>query len=207
MNIEQIGTGIIYILTLIGTMYNAYITAKNKAHIKNVPNEIKISTTHNTKIQNKLIELKEIVNADRVLVYDFHNGEHYSNGRGATKVSATFESTKPNVKSISLSWLNIPLSLFNSRMDTVIKNGNHYVKNIEELNNEVYGNSYQAKLKDEVKSFYDYAIMNKYQEAIGFVEVQYTNDYHTMTECEIKELEKTSYIISDILEEIRKEQN
>lgn len=29
----------------------------------------------------------------------------------------------------------------------------------------------------------------------------------TMTECEIKELEKTSYIISDILEEIRKEQS
>ena len=42
-------------------------------------------------ILNKLEYVKEILNADRIHVYEFHNGEHYSDYRSAYKFSCTYE--------------------------------------------------------------------------------------------------------------------
>ena len=63
---------------------------------KKVPRQSEIDI----KVLNRMEEVKEIMDADRVHVYEFHNGEHYANGRSALKVSCTYEVCKAGVNSI-----------------------------------------------------------------------------------------------------------
>ena len=60
------------------------------------------------KVLNRMEEVKELMDADRVHVYEFHNGEHYANGRSALKVSCTYEVCRIGVHSIQRESMSIP---------------------------------------------------------------------------------------------------
>ena len=59
-------------------------------------------------ILNKLEYVKEILNADRIHVYEFHNGEHYSDYRSAYKFSCTYEVFKAGNQPVQQRCINLP---------------------------------------------------------------------------------------------------
>ena len=42
---------------------------------------------------------KELLKADRILLFEFHNGQHYSNYRSALKMSASYEVYRAGLES------------------------------------------------------------------------------------------------------------
>ena len=87
-------TSMIISLTALLTAVAGLFVALNKAKKtieETIPQKIKKQCNIDYLIINKMEEVKELLNADRVQVYDFHNGGHFANGRSALKVSCSYE--------------------------------------------------------------------------------------------------------------------
>ena len=69
------------LIVAIGAVVVAIIKSyKNtKKEIDTLPKKIKHQVNIDDSIISKMEDLKELLNADRVQVYDFHNGGHYAN--------------------------------------------------------------------------------------------------------------------------------
>jgi len=125
-------------------------------------------------ILNKLEYVKEILNADRIHVYEFHNGDHYSDNRPAYKFSCTYEVYKAGNKPIQQQCKGIATNCMPQFIDRITEEGKFVCKDIEELK-ETMPSTYNFKRSIEINSFYDIAIHNKEGNIIGFVAIHWFN--------------------------------
>ena len=103
---------------LIAGVFICYIVVKKKlaeylSDVKknlNVSSKIPRQAKYDIDIIRKMEQVKEILNADRVQVYEFHNGEHYANGRSALKVSCTYEVYRVGIEPVQTKMTSIPIS-------------------------------------------------------------------------------------------------
>lgn len=123
-------------------------------------------------IINKMNYYKELLNADRVLLFEFHNGQHYSNYRSALKMSASYEVYRAGLESSREKCSNLPIAIMPKFVNDITKKGYSICKNIEDIKYDM-GNSYEFKKSIGIKSFYDIAIRDKDNNVIGFVAVQW----------------------------------
>ena len=104
MNWNAILDKIQVIGSVLGTIiFTAYITYKTfTSKMEKWRQEEKVIASKNVERQSKLDceimteadKLKELLNADRVQIYEFHNGIHYANGRSALRTSCTYEACR-----------------------------------------------------------------------------------------------------------------
>lgn len=125
-------------------------------------------------ITNKMNYYKELLNADRVLLFEFHNGQHYSNYRSALKMSASYEVYRAGLESSREKCSNLPIAIMPKFINEITKKGYSVCKNIEDIKDDM-GNSYEFKKSIGIKSFYDIAIRDKNNNVIGFVAVQWND--------------------------------
>lgn len=85
---------------------------KNNKQEKHPVNEISSSIVKNRIIQSALRSYRESLNADRALVFLYHNGELFASGNHLLKVSCAFESLANGVTSVSPNYLSIPYVIF-----------------------------------------------------------------------------------------------
>ena len=147
-------------------------------------------------------ELKEILKADRIQIYDFHNGEHFANGRGAYKVSCSYEVVRIGEKGYQDIIQAIPLSMIPIFIQKLLDEKEMFVDDLEEIK-DIMPSTYQFKKKQNIGAFYDMTLVNKQKEAIGFIGIQYSKsksivfgDYEKM------QLMKYKYLIEEKLEEM-----
>lgn len=94
-------TNMIISLTALLTGIAGLLVALDKAKKsieETIPQKIKKQCDIDYLIINKMEEAKEFLRADRVQVYDFHNGGHFANGRSALKSSCTYEVCRAGLK-------------------------------------------------------------------------------------------------------------
>ena len=84
-------------------------------------------------ILNKLEYVKEILNADRIHVYEFHNGEHYSDYRSAYKFSCTYEVFKAGNQPVQQRCINLPTNCMPQFIHRITEDGKFICKDLEEL--------------------------------------------------------------------------
>lgn len=121
---------------------------------------------------NKLEYVKEILNADRVHIYEFHNGEHYSSNRPAYKFSCTYEVFKAGNKPVQQECINLPTNCMPSFVNKIMKDGKFVCKDLESIKDNM-ASTYNFKKALNIKSFYDVAIKNREGEIIGFVAIHW----------------------------------
>lgn len=121
---------------------------------------------------NKLEYVKEILNADRIHIYEFHNGEHYSSNRPAYKFSCTYEVFKAGNKSVQQECINLPTNCMPSFVNKIMKDGKFVCEDLEDLK-DTLPSTYNFKKALNIKSFYDVAIKNREGEIIGFVAIHW----------------------------------
>ena len=119
--------------------------------------------------------VKEIVGADRVQVYEFHNGTHYANGRSALKTTCTYEACRYGVSSCLNMLSGIPLSVIPNFIKILLDKGELLVGDLENIKVDM-PTTYVLKQGMGIKSFYDVIIYNKSGEPVGFVAVQFCNN-------------------------------
>lgn len=123
---------------------------------------------------NAMENLKELVNADRVLLFEFHNGQHYSSHRNALKMSVTYEVFRAGLISAREQCSGIPISVMPRFVKKITDEGRFVCTDLEELKEDM-GSTYEFKSNLGIKSFYDVALKNEKGEVIGFIAVQWNS--------------------------------
>lgn len=123
-------------------------------------------------ILNRMEEVKELLNADRIHVYEFHNGEHYANGRSALKVSCTYEVCRAGVNSIQRECMSVPISVMPKYIASILDSNILDIRNVEDIK-DIMPATYNMKIAHSVKAFTNVVIMNSSKEPVGFIEVQW----------------------------------
>ena len=178
---------------------------KAKKEVANVlPKKIKTQCSVDIDITDKLEELKEYLKADRVQIYDFHNGGHYANGRSALKTSCSFEAVRSGVKSYQKELQAVPLSCISKFVQHLLKNGQMQINDLEEIK-ETMPATYELKRTQNIASFYDVILNNKDCEPVGFLAIQYSNKNKVnFTEDEKAQILKTKFFVEENLEKMAK---
>lgn len=175
-----------------------------KSEIDTLPKKIKYQVNIDDSIISKMEDLKELLNADRVQIYDFHNGGHYANGRSALKTSCTYEVIRTGISHKQNYLQSIPLSCLSRFISKLMNDGFLEVKNLEEIKDEM-PSTYQLKKDMQINSFYDVILNNKNGEPIGFLAVQYVkNKYNILSEKDKQEMLKLKFFVEEQLETMMK---
>lgn len=128
-------------------------------------------------ILKRMEEVKELLNADRIHVYEFHNGEHYANGRSALKVSCTYEVCRTGVNTIQRESMSLPISCMPRYIAKVLDNSTVNVKDIDDIKEEMPA-TYNLKVSQGVRAYTNEVIYNKLREPVGFIEIQWFDRKH-----------------------------
>lgn len=200
LNVEVIATAI---GTFLAGGYICYKVCKQKIDkfLKNWQSSVSSKVPRQSKIDirilNRMEEVKEIMDADRVHVYEFHNGEHYANGRSALKVSCTYEVVRAGTQSVQRSCMSVPLSVMPKYIATILDSSIVNVKDIENIRDSMPA-TYNLKFSQNVKAFTNVVIINRQNEPVGFIEVQWF-DKKKFTENEHELLRLAAFIEENIL--------
>ena len=204
-NLITFFTSLALLITAMAGVIVATIKAykSTKKEVDTLPRKIKRQITLDTVITDKLDVVKEMLNADRVQVYDFHNGGHYANGRSALKTTCTFEVCRAGIRPAQPQLQAVPLSCIAKFISTLLSDGKMEVKNIEKIKENMPA-TYNLKRATSVSSFYDIILNNAYGEPIGFLAIQYVkNPYGIKTEEDKQKVLKLKFFIEEQLEKMK----
>lgn len=184
-------------ITLFGTVIGsvlatAYLSVKTflkkidreKKTDNDVPKKVEKQSAVDSIINKKMEEIKELLNADRVQIYEFHNGVHYANGRSALKTTCTYEVCRSGIVSYLRDLENIPLSCIPHFTEQLLNDGKMAVKDIEDIK-DTMPSTYELKTRQGVKSYYDVVLRNQKFEPIGFVGIQFCENKYNIDEEEV----------------------
>lgn len=161
---------------------------------KMVPKQNKIDL----EITNQMDYVKELVNADRIHLYEFHNGEHYSDYRSAYKFSCSYEVARAGKRAVRKDCVQLPISVMPRFINKITTEGKFYCDDIEKIKDSM-ASTYEFKNNLGIKSFYDVAIKNSEGTIIGFVAVQW--DKETTPRLNEHEIMKLAWLIEEKLKE------
>lgn len=203
-------TNIIINLTALLTAIVALIVALSKAKKtieETIPQKIKKQCNIDYLIINKMEEVKELLNADRVQVYDFHNGGHFANGRSALKVSCTYEVCRAGIKSYQMYLQSIPLNCIPQFIKMLLNKNRMIINDLEEIK-DIMPATYSLKKSQNVKSYFDIILNNEFNEPIGFLAIQYEDENKVnFSEKELNEILKLKFFIEENLEKMIEKSN
>lgn len=128
----------------------------------------------NMDIYNHMNYYKELLKADRILLFEFHNGQHYSNYRSALKMSASYEVYRAGLNSIIGQCTNLPIAIMPKLIADITTKEYAYCPDIELIKGEM-GNSYEFKKSIGTQAYFDLPLHDKDGVIIGFVAVEWAN--------------------------------
>lgn len=129
------------------------------------------------KVSDKLEELKEDYNADRVYLLQFHNGGYfYPTGKSIQKFSMMYEVVSDSKFSGQQSFQNIPVNLFSKSLRELVQEDIIAITDYRDEAVATYGLKYLAQ-ENGIASTYLVSIKNIDGRFIGVLGV----DYHTKT--------------------------
>lgn len=193
--------GITAIISALGTLVvTAYKTKKQLE--ETIPRKVKKQSGLDMEIVDKMEDLKELLGADRVQIYDFSNGGHWANGRSALKTSCTYEVVRAGVCGCQKDLQMIPISCIPKFIHKLIDSQTLEVTDIEDIK-DTMPSTYNLKTSQKVKSFYDVVLQNKEGEPIGFLGIQYATKKHkAYNDNERVEVLRLKFFIEEILEKM-----
>ena len=201
-NIQFIGTVCGAIAATVYMSFKAFKTKLDKEfkdRKTDVSKHIKRQSDLDYEIIKEADHLKELLGADRVQVYEFHNGNHYANGRSALKTTCTYETCRYGVASCLNVLSGIPLSIIPNFIKTLLDKVELLVKDLEDIK-PTMPSTYALKSTMGIKSFYDVVIRNEVGETDEIVAVQFcSSDSHFVNKDAVK---KFAWFVENKLSEM-----
>lgn len=153
---------------------------KKKDISKLIPKQNKIDLN----IVQKMEYTKEILNADRIHVYEFHNGDDYSDHRPAFKFSCTYEVFKAGNQPVQQLCTKLPTNCMPLFVNEIMEKNLFVCKNIEEIKDSM-PSTYNFKKALKIEAFYDVAIKNSHGNIIGFIAIHWFNKNNMIVNDEV----------------------
>ena len=156
-------------------------------------------TQQNTNVEKAIRYTIDQLDADRVYVYEFHNGDHFYSGNHQQKFSCTYESLNSGVSSESLRLQDLRVSTFNGFIKDVL--GIHGEKSfrltdIEQIDNPLLRNWLEER---GIRSSYAFPIETLNHGVVGILSVDFTKRKTKLTKENISLILNQSKIISGYL--------
>lgn len=194
---QEIGiavAGIIIALITCKQYLNKYLKKTDVA--KALPKQNKLDVG----VVEQLESVKEMLNADRIHIYEFHNGEHGSNNRPLYRFSCTYEVCKAGNKSVQQQCLNLPTNCMPKFVQEIMDNGKFVCTDLETLK-DTMPSTYNFKKSIKVGAFYDIAIKNKEDEIIGFIAIHWFKKENFKTDNQV--IDKLVWYVSEHLQKLK----
>lgn len=167
-----------------------------------LPQKIKRQCDIDLEIVKRMEQIKEFLKADRVQIYDFHNGYHYANGRSALKTSCTYEVCRAGCRAYQMYLQALPLNCIPQFIKKLLNYTKLQVNDLEEIKTEMPA-TYYLKKDQGIKSFFDIILNNKKGEPIGFLAIQYGEENKVnYNEEEKNEILRLKFFIEENLEKM-----
>lgn len=176
-----------------------YIDKYQKEHKPNISDEVTKQNPIDLDIIEKMDYYKELLKADRILLFEFHNGQHYSNYRSALKMSASYEVYRAGLESSREKCSNLPIAIMPRFIASITREGFTWCKDIEEIKYDM-GNSYEFKKSIGIKAFYDVAIKDECGNVVGFVAVQWQDDMPT--DIDVKNIDHLAWHMEEAVKKL-----
>jgi len=168
---------------------------KNKKH--EITEEILDDHAKNSyKVQTLIFNLLNTFKADRIMIYEYHNGGKTLTGVNFIKCTCTYDATELGIPSKKIEYSNLPIST-------------HYLWNkillekkpviISDVNNEKDVVIKQILKADKIKSYYNFLLLDYDTKPIGFMTVEYLNKKYILSEEEMNYLSKQAIIIAGLI--------
>jgi len=94
----------------------------------------------NLVILDEISEIRDMLDADRIWICQFHNGGHFLHtNKSIQKFSITYEDTKPGIGSVINLFTDIPLSLYSRSMNHIMENKHLWVSDFKDETIATYG--------------------------------------------------------------------
>jgi len=174
------------IIGVVGTLLAIWLRYYLEA--KKAKKACKISKTveEDCEIVSKLESMMETISADRISIFQFHNGGEYYSGKSMQKISCTYEAVKKGVSRTQMNMQNIPVSSCLETMRRLIENREFHCRDVE--NNYPESLCKHALIENGVKSTYQYIILNLDKKAIGMLRADFVLDQEDLSEEDDKTL-------------------
>lgn len=175
---------------------NVLISQKEE-HDKNLDTRDKISAP----IQNKINHLKDFYRCSRVSVFEFHNSLVNLNGLPFKWYDLIYESVARGVHAVSYETRNMPFSILLPIIREV-ENGDVILFRKDDIE-DFYNNSsvlYDFCLKHNINDLIVAPLINKNQQLVGLITLEYSGECHMDEEITIDDLELEAHAISTLLE-------
>jgi hypothetical protein len=156
----------------------------------------------NKRISRLLDDFRRDHEADRVYIFEYHNGESNLNGLAFAKMSETYESSRPGFTSHKVAMQGVPTGMMISLNQEVLINEQVCVRSVSDFRRDNQDQSLLNITKYDTKSLYIKLIKNSKDYPIGFIGVDFVKEEMAEeTELDLMdELEALSYKISSLLE-------
>lgn len=164
---------------------NSDLTSKFKDYAENA-----------NKIQILLYHILRSFNADRVSIYEFHNGGHNLQGVEFKKSSNTYEAVELEVKPIIKEMQNLPISI-NPLWSKLL--ANRLPIKVTSVNN-LEDNFFKAYLEAQsIRTYYSILLVDYDSSPIGFISLEFYHRERELTQQEFNEFENISIKISTLI--------
>ena len=169
------GSFVIGLILALGQLYTVWnVKKQNKQSTKkdniNYGEQIKTENKYTLQIQKEIEELRQVLNADRVQVLEFHNGTDFSTRKGY-KMDCTYEALKYGNEPTRNVLQDYPTTMLPVFINNLIENQEYFVSNIEDIIDEDMS-TYAMKKNIHVSSFFD-VVLELNNAPIGILAVQY----------------------------------
>lgn len=150
------------------------------------------------KVNRLLAELMQKLNADRVAIFEYHNGGYNLTGLPFLHVSLSVQRNKLGVDELSKDFDNILVSSIPDFINDIDKNVIHFVPDIEELK-PLFPRLYRELIGDEMSSAI-FCSLEGINDQIGFLMLSFKQPIEQSKSKVTKELIKKTQKISTLLD-------
>lgn len=189
-----------FVTGVFGPLVLQYFKLKFRKKSDPLHQELKLSNI----INEKLLEVQEEIESDRIWIAQFHNGGHfYPTGKSIQKFSIIYEVDKPGILSIQSNFQNIPVNLFSKSINYILEEGTICISDYKDKNISTYGLRYIAN-ETGCKSGYLFAIHSLDGKFISMLGVDFVRETKSLPEETINNIENTASAIGSLLGELSK---
>lgn len=184
----------------IDSLYGKMDGMMDKMAGKGVNNELaskfKDYAENANKIQILMYHMLRSYNADRVSIYEFHNGGHNLQGIEFKKTSGTYEAVELEIKPIIKEMQNLPISINPLWSKLLATKESIKVKSVSDLE-DVFLKSYLDA--QSIKAYYSMLLVDYGDSPIGFISLEFYSHERNLNDKEYNDFENTSIKISTLI--------
>lgn len=168
-NAQEIAGYIIELIVII-VLVKQYVTKALKG--KDVANILPKQNKLDLDVTERMEETRKIVGADRVQIYEFHNGEYGAYNRSICRFSCRYEVIKMGSRYLLNDCRDIHTAFMPKFIDEIYEEGHIYCNNVEEIKLKM-PSTYAFKKNLGINAFYDIDLRNNKGQLIGFLAFQW----------------------------------